>query len=223
MQVKSESATVGSNSFKYALALGGTGTATYRSVSFECNGQATVKITGRSSGSSSRKLVIADINGKELGSVTLGSTAELATATINYSGTVFIYSAGSGINLYKIQVDSKSSSSASTSQEATLINDGWYYIKNINSQKYVEVANANDSNGANVQQYEGNGNACQKWYVTNLGNNYITLKNGMSGGRMLDVANGDNSDGANIQIYAANNLDPQTFKVKEVASGKYAL
>ena len=118
---------------------------------------------------------------------------------------------------------SSSGSSSSSSSTSNLISDGWYYIKNVNSQKYVEVANANDSNGANVQQYQGNGNACQKWYVTNKGNNYITLKNGMSGGRMLDVVNGSNTDGANIQIYQANNLDPQTFKVKQVSSGKYAL
>lgn len=115
------------------------------------------------------------------------------------------------------------SSNNSSSSEETLINDGWYYIKNVNSQKYVEVVNADDRNGANVQQYQGNGNACQKWYVTNKGNNYITLKNGMAGGRMLDVENGYNTDGANIQIYQANNLDPQTFKVKEISSGKYAL
>ncbi len=118
---------------------------------------------------------------------------------------------------------SSSDSSSSDSSESILISDGWYYIKNVNSQKYVEVANANDSNGANVQQYQGNGHACQKWYVTNKGNNYITLKNGMSGGRMLDVAYGTDADGTNIQIYDANNLDPQTFKVKEVSSGKYAL
>ena len=46
---------------------------------------------------------------------------------------------------------------------STLIPDGWYYIKNVNSQKYVEVAGGVDANGVNVQQYEGNGLSCQKW------------------------------------------------------------
>lgn len=118
---------------------------------------------------------------------------------------------------------SSSGSSSSSSSTSNLISDGWYYIKNVNSQKYVEVVNANDQNGANVQQYSGNGNACQKWYVTNKGNNYITLKSGMSAGRMMDVVNGENNDGTNIQIYQANNLDPQTFKVKKVSDGKFAL
>lgn len=55
--------------------------------------------------------------------------------------------------------------------KSAIIADGWYYIKNVYSQKYVEVTNAKDSNGANVAQYQGNGNNCQKWYVRNLGNN----------------------------------------------------
>lgn len=119
--------------------------------------------------------------------------------------------------------ESSSSDSSSSADEKNLLADGWYYIKNVNSQKYVEVANANDSNGANVQQYQGNGHPCQRWYLTNLGDNYITLKNGMAGGKMLDVAYGSDTDGANIQIYDANGLAPQTFKLIEVSDGYYAM
>ena len=117
-----------------------------------------------------------------------------------------------------------SSTTTSTSSSSTLISDGWYYIKNINSQKYVEVVDGNDSNGANVQQYQGNGYPCQRWYVTNQGSNYITLQSGMSGGRMMDVTNGGTTDGTNVQIYDANGLDPQIFKVVETGTdGVYCL
>ncbi len=106
---------------------------------------------------------------------------------------------------------------------SNIIADGWYYIKNINSQMYVDVAGANDSNGANIQQYTGNGNDCQKWYVTNLGSNYITIKSGMKGGRMLDVNGGKSENGTNIQLWAANGRDSQTFKVVKISTGVVAL
>lgn len=122
MTIKAEDATVGSNTFKYALNLGGSGAATYRSVSFENSGSATVKITARSTGSSSRTLVLADIKGNKLGSVTVGSAAELASTTINYTGTVFVYSSNSAINIYKIQVDSKGSTSTTTTTTNTNTN-----------------------------------------------------------------------------------------------------
>ncbi|HBZ53101.1 MAG TPA: hypothetical protein DEO82_04950 [Eubacterium sp.] len=101
--------------------------------------------------------------------------------------------------------------------------DGWYYIKNINSQKYLQVTNNNDSNGANVEQGTGTGVASQKWYLKNLGNDYITLQNGMSAGRMLDVVYGTNNDGENIQLYQANGADAQTFKLVKSADGVYCL
>lgn len=106
---------------------------------------------------------------------------------------------------------------------STLIPDGWYYIKNVNSQKYVEVAGGVDANGVNVQQYEGNGLSCQKWYVHNLGNNYVTLKSGLPSGRMMDVTNGVNANGVNIQIYDANGLDTQIFKIKHRQNKEYSI
>lgn len=103
------------------------------------------------------------------------------------------------------------------------ISDGWYYIKNINSQKYLDVSGGKDVNGANVIQYQGNGKSNQKWYVKNLGNNVITIQCGMGSNKMLDVENGANSDGANIRIWEANGATAQKFKVKKSSSGVYCL
>ncbi|MDD7185333.1 MAG: RICIN domain-containing protein [Oscillospiraceae bacterium] len=107
--------------------------------------------------------------------------------------------------------------------ESNYISDGWYYIKNINSQKYLDVSGAKDYNGANVIQYQGNGKVNQKWYVKNLGNNVVTIQCGMSGGRMLDVENGTNADGTNIRIWSANGASAQKFKVKKSSDGVYSL
>lgn len=91
------------------------------------------------------------------------------------------------------------------------LNDGWYYIKNTNAQKYLQVQDNTGANGQNVEIATGTGVAGQKWYLTNVGEGYVTLKNGT--GYMLDVDCGKNENGTNIQVYTANGLSPQMFKV----------
>ena len=103
------------------------------------------------------------------------------------------------------------------------ISDGWYYIKNVNSQKYLDVAGKKDANGTNVIQYQGTGGDNQKWYVRNLGNNVITIQSGLGSGRMLDVENGANVDGTNIRIWQSNGATAQKFKVVKNSSGVYCL
>lgn len=113
MSVKAETVKVDSTSYIYALALGGTGSTSYRSVKVPVSGASTIKVVLRSSGSSTRTLVVADSKGKQLGTISAASTASLGTYKYTgSSGYVYLYSSGSGINLYKIQVDSNSSSSS---------------------------------------------------------------------------------------------------------------
>lgn len=111
MSVKAESVTVDGTSYTYALALGGAGNTSYRAVKVPVSGSDTIKVTLRSSGSETRSLVVANSAGKSLATMTAGTAA--STQTYQYSGSsgyVFLYSAGSGINIYKIQVDSNGES-----------------------------------------------------------------------------------------------------------------
>ena len=101
------------------------------------------------------------------------------------------------------------------------IANGWYYIKNVNAQKYLQVK---DNKGANVQNVEigtGTGVKGQKWYVTNTNDGYVTLKNGQ--GYMLDVQNGANNDGTNIQTYQNNGADAQKFKITNLGNSQYGI
>ena len=77
------------------------------------------------------------------------------------------------------------------------VKDGWYYIKNVNAQKYLQVTNNTGIAGQNIEIGTGTGVQGQKWYVKNLGNGYITLQSGL-GNFMIDIANGQNSDGTNV-------------------------
>lgn len=102
------------------------------------------------------------------------------------------------------------------------LSDGWYYIKNVHAQKYLQVTNNSGTNAQNVELGTGTGVKGQKWYLKNLGNGYFTLQNGL-GNFMLDIANGANSDGANAQIYSAYSGNPQQFTLKAGANGTYSI
>ena len=150
MQVKAENASVDGNDFTYCLALGGGGSASYRAVALDISGKSNIKITARSSGTSERTLNVADANGNILGTVSCGSTAALGNVFTEYSGKVYIYSAGSGINIYKIQLDTTgslpggSSGSSETKTEAT-------------TSAAITTTKANESTGSGttVTNYSG--------------------------------------------------------------------
>ena len=91
------------------------------------------------------------------------------------------------------------------------LKDGWYYIKNTNAQKYLQVKDNKGANAQNVEISTGTGVTGQRWYLTNVGNGYVTLKNGT--GYMLDVNGAKDEDGTNVQVYTANTSSAQRFKV----------
>lgn len=114
MSVVADNQTADGTEYTYALALGGGGSTSYRAVKVPVSGSDTIKVVLRSTGSSTRTLVVADSKGNQLGTMSAGSSASLQSYSYSgSSGYVYLYSSGSGINLYKIQVDSKSASSGS--------------------------------------------------------------------------------------------------------------
>lgn len=119
MSVIENNQTVNGTAYTHALSLGGSGSTSYRAVKVPVSGTDTIKVTCMSTGSSSRTLVVADSSGNQVGTITAGTTA--ATGTYSYSGSsgyVYLYSSNSGINIYKIQVDSTGSSSGDSSSSS---------------------------------------------------------------------------------------------------------
>ncbi|WP_104993152.1 carbohydrate-binding protein, partial [Clostridium acetobutylicum] len=103
------------------------------------------------------------------------------------------------------------------------LNNGWYYIKNVNAQKYLQVASNTGKARQNVELGSGSGAAGQKWYLTNTEDGYVTLKSAL-GNYMLDVSYGENKDGSNIQIFNAYSGDSQKFSVKASSkNGQYSV
>ena len=101
--------------------------------------------------------------------------------------------------------------------ETAKLADGWYYIKNVNAGKYLQVAGNTGKAVQNVELSTGIGVAGQKWYLKNVGNGYVTLKSGL-GDFMIDIANAKNEDGANAQIYNSHSGTAQQFMLKTTSS-----
>ncbi|URZ09217.1 RICIN domain-containing protein [Clostridium felsineum] len=103
------------------------------------------------------------------------------------------------------------------------LKDGWYYIKNVNAQKYLQVADNIGKAGQNVELRTGSKANGQKWYLTNVGDGYVTLKSAL-GDYMLDISYGENKDGTKIQIYNAYAGDAQRVSIKASSTnGAYAI
>ncbi|ORX58402.1 hypothetical protein BCR36DRAFT_580029 [Piromyces finnis] len=88
--------------------------------------------------------------------------------------------------------------------------DGWYYIKNTGSNKYLSVKGAVGANGQNVQI----SSTKQKWKIYNNNDGTVLLISEF-GDYALDVSNGSGENGANIQIYSIHGGDAQKFIIRE--------
>ena len=114
------------------------------------------------------------------------------------------------------------SGSDDTEDSESALDDGWYYIKNLNAQMYLQVDNNMGAIAQNVEIGINTGAAGQKWYLTNKGDGTFTLKSGL--GYMLNVENGSSANGANIQIWTESGDAAQLFKLEETATaGQYGI
>lgn len=190
-------------------------------------------------------------NGKIIGTVDVGKTdgwQKYVTRTCDISGATgkhdlyFMFKGGNGslmnFNYWKfiaasgtVQPDPEPTPDPGTqsggqnvnNNQTARINDGWYYLKNTLSKKYLTVEGNRFNSWTNVCISTGTGAEGQKWYVTNTGDGYITLTSGL-GNYMLDIQNGSAEDGANIGIYHGYSGDAQKFLVKNTGTnGVYTI
>ena len=108
--------------------------------------------------------------------------------------------------------------------------DGSYtiYTKASNLKSCIEVENASKSSGANVQQYESNGNACQHWILeetaaagVKLDTSQVYQFQNANSALYLEVKDASAEAGANVQQWSANDNDCQNWTLKEFGDGYY--
>lgn len=173
MSIVSDSQSLNGTSYNYAVSLGGAGAANasqkYRCIQVPVakNANNVIKITLRSSGQDSRSLVIGNANGDKLGTVTAGK--DISVQTFNFSGSnsvLYLYSANSGINIYKIQVDSYTSGSSGNNSSSNNANTG---------NKAGSAGNVSNSSGIITVDGKGSYTTLAQAYAASSNGSTITL------------------------------------------------
>ncbi|AWB69162.1 arabinan endo-1 5-alpha-L-arabinosidase (plasmid) [Saccharobesus litoralis] len=110
---------------------------------------------------------------------------------------------------------------ASLSLHTWAIGNGVYTITSKHSGKMVEVGGASADDGANVNQWSGNGHDTQKWLITGTGNGYYSLIN-LSSGKAMEVYNFDTNDGGNITQWEYWGGNTQQWSITDRGNGYYS-
>ena len=91
------------------------------------------------------------------------------------------------------------------------------------TNKVMDVANGETTNGANVQLYDMNYSQAQKFRISKSGKAGTYSIINVNSGKSLDVQNGSTADGANLQIYESNGTTSQIWKIIDYKNGYYAI
>lgn len=90
--------------------------------------------------------------------------------------------------------------------------DGWYTIKNTNSNLYLDVSGASSLDGANLQQWEENNSSAQKFKFYDVGGT-VVIKSQL--GTVVDVYGGTKALGQNVHMYSYNGTNAQRWVLKK--------
>ena len=102
------------------------------------------------------------------------------------------------------------------------LEDGLYEIElALDSNKVVEVLEASQVSGGNVQIYQRNDCNCQRVHIQYQGDGYYTIKFDHSG-KYLDVADGKTANGTNVWQCNYNGSDAQKWAIQDLGNGYYS-
>jgi|GEM_PF-1633505 len=108
---------------------------------------------------------------------------------------------------------------------ATMRTDGFYTIKNVNSNRYLEIEGCAMGSGTNVIQGVNAHNFLPStmWQLKDAGNGYYTMHSVVSENFALDVFGAVPDNGANINMWTSNSGNNQQFKFIQVSEGVYTI
>ncbi len=108
---------------------------------------------------------------------------------------------------------------------------GWVYIRNLNGY-YLDVAGADDHDGATVWTYTFNGGDAQKWklatdqlgpIIDDFPEGTYTIRPSANRNAAIDVADMSVSDAANIQVWEDHGGGNQKFRFTKNDDGSYTI
>ena len=105
------------------------------------------------------------------------------------------------------------------------IADGVYYIRNLNSGKYMDINWARTADGTEVIQYGFHGDLNQQFKVTRESDGYYSIKPMHCQSSALDLrsVSGANSNGTDAQIRTFRNYTEQKFTITNAVGGGFQI
>lgn len=104
----------------------------------------------------------------------------------------------------------------------TIDPNAYYVIRNVNSDKVMDVSNNGCCNGYAIHQWTYEGQTNQQWRIVSVGSGYYKIVARHSG-RAMDVEGGSNSNGAKLHQWAYDGSHNQQWTINDAGNGAYYL
>ncbi len=118
------------------------------------------------------------------------------------------------------------SSLSANAEDGRYIADGVYYIRNLNSNKYIDINWGRTDNGTEVIQYGYNGGLNQQFKVTRESDGYYSIKPMHCQTSAIDLrsASEANTNGTDAQIYTySSGYTEQKFTITNAVGGGFQI
>src|SRR5690554_1345928 len=111
-----------------------------------------------------------------------------------------------------------------TTSVLAAIDEGRYQILSRHSGLALDVDGRSTSDGANVQQWEAQGDSArnQHFDITELGNGYYSIRPAHSG-KSIDVYGWSTEPGGEIRQWSWNGGNQQQWRIEKVSNGYYKI
>ncbi len=139
------------------------------------------------------------------------------------NGTVKAVGSGSATITVKSENGKTASQKITVNDGCAAITKGYYcFNTKVGSQFMLDVTGNGTSDGSNIQIYQNNGSAAQKFYVEPVGNGWYIISNTVPK-KCLDVQGASAKSGTNVQLYKYNGSDAQKWRFYSVGGGNYTI
>lgn len=100
--------------------------------------------------------------------------------------------------------------------DTSLLSGVSYCITNVNSSLALDLKNGSTADGANIQQWEKNGEFAQEWRIIAEDDGYCRIVSLGDEGKCIAVAEASAEDGVNIELQAYSGADNQLWKLVRI-------
>lgn len=143
-------------------------------------------------------------------------------ASVDSNGKVTAKNPGTTVVVCQFIQSSTGLTNSTTCWITVKIPDGTYWLRNMDTQRLVDIEDPSSSEGAIIQQWDFNGDSQERWIITYLSNGYYNIKSEYSN-KYIGVENSSNSSGAKIKQYSNGNSSNTRWKIETTLNGSYKI